>query len=815
MEPPLAYGRLIERLHEVYFEPEDLNAEEMLWHAAVRLERDVPWLFVARDGSEVVLRHHDQDVVGRYTVATTSDLPEVLTRMLEDVRARDGALDRRALRVALLGGMTDTFDRFTRVVADDALDRFKTRLSGTLTGVGATLRRSKREVIIVGVVPGAPADVAGLRPGDRLTAVDGVSTLNLPLKDVVQRIKGPEGTSVDVVTSRAGSSQTTTLVRRTVVVPNVRRRSLEGGMGYIHISHISKRTVNNLYGELASLLEEGAMDRGLVLDLRGNSGGSMKQSARVADVFVKQGLLLRTSGSDGGPVKGLMHRIDARDNGLEITSPVVVLIDRASASGAEIIAGALKTLRRAVLIGERTYGKGAVQLLTRLEPGVQLNVTAAEYRLAGDTAVHEIGVHPDVTLGEVRLDASGIRYLDWDPEREGTSWDAFVPVVDERSGWRGAAGLRTDVALELGRRVLERHDGGPSRLSLLQTLRDEAAVIGAEQESLLVEALAAREVDWQPAVVRLPKPEARVALEVAPVAVDADGRARVRIDAQVTNDGPTDLYRTLVRLSSEYFGFWDDLVVPVGRVASGSVGSGTLELQLAAGVQPRTDRVAVQLLAHQRPTMTVGTSQLHVESGDLPDLALDVVARQKGQEAVAEVAIRHLGGPIPEALELFFVAPEDEGIQLLDAATRLELDPEQTSWSTSLRLGLDGFSGEALPLKLVVEADGLGELDAFEVTLPLSGERRTLRPPRIRWEGLDETSRTTNIRPQLFVDDEDGIGHVLVWVNERKVAYFDAARGIDATMDVRLEQGNNTVSVTAVDAMGHVERLTRSVWVER
>ena len=90
-----------------------------------------------------------------------------------------------------------------------------------------------------------------------------------------------------------------------------------------------------------------------------------------------------------------------------------------------------------------------------------------------------------------------------------------------------------------------------------------------------------------------------------------------------------------------------------------------------------------------------------------------------------------------------------------------------------------------------------------------------MRPPRIRWEGLGETSPTTNVSPHLFVDDEDGIGHVLVWVNERKVAYFDAAGGIDTTLDVLLEQGNNTVSVTAVDAMGHAERLTRSVWVNR
>src|SRR5262249_10167246 len=151
----------------------------------------------------------------------------------------------------------------------------------------------------------------------------------------------------------------------------------------------SQQTVENLRAAMAELDRAGALDAGLVIDLRGNTGGSMKESASVADLFLGEGLLLRTQGSDGGRVQNLQAEMFATRAGTEPDIPLVVVVDDRTASGSEILAGALLELGRAALIGTRTFGKGTVQKVYNLGPDVRFKLTVARYILANDREITE------------------------------------------------------------------------------------------------------------------------------------------------------------------------------------------------------------------------------------------------------------------------------------------------------------------------------------------------------------------------------------------------------------------------------------------
>jgi carboxyl-terminal processing protease len=231
----------------------------------------------------------------------------------------------------------------------------------------------------------------------------------MPVSEATRRLAGEQGTQVRMRVMRRGESDESELVltRDVIIVKNVTHDTLVGNIGYIAISHVSQKTVHNLVQALAELRAKDALSRGLVIDLRGNTGGSMKEAARSADEFVTEGLLLKTVGPDGGRVQNLQAEMTAVVGGHEPNTPVVILVDDRTASGSEIMAGALLELDRAGLVGTRTYGKGTVQKIYNLDDDTRLKLTVAQYILANDRKISDVGIVPDIVVGGIEFDGYG------------------------------------------------------------------------------------------------------------------------------------------------------------------------------------------------------------------------------------------------------------------------------------------------------------------------------------------------------------------------------------------------------------------------
>ncbi len=809
-EPYATAVRLVDRL---FLEPDRVDAARLLRAAARGVEAEVHWVRVRTDGDAVLVDHGDGTALGRVEVAGMEDLPRAL-QALEDLVARTGHdLDGVDVGLAVLSGMSDALDRYSRVLADERLDRFNVRLTGTLVGIGASFSIRGERMLVDEITSGGPAEQGGLMVGDEILRIDGRSTVSMPLSEATRRIRGQEGTQVALTVLREGSERSVALTRAEVVVPNVTRRVLHGDVGYVHIDHISQRTVENLRKELELLRAAGALSKGLVIDLRGNTGGSMKEAARAADQFLHDGLLLRTVGKDGGRVQNLQAEMRAVDDGDEPEIPVVILSDGRTASGSEILAGALVELERAAIVGTRSYGKGTVQKIYNLEDDVRLKLTVARYILANDREISEGGLAPDVFVGQIRLDGYGVRFRDWDEDRLLVPWERIVPEVVETPGWRGRD-EEIDLSLELARRAVSTATG-TSRAAVLAALERHTSELRAEQEARLAEALGARGIDWSPAAEEGTFLDARVEVEARPAGGDT-----YAVEVAVTNDGPDDLHRGLVQIDCRSASWWDGLVIPVGKVAPGATARGEVRVALSTGVAHREDVVEVRLRADKRPPLPVGEQVLRSESSPDPVLRLEArLAPGDGEVGPhghplkrAVVKVENLSKvPIP-GLEVHFGYPGDDRVELMDHGARTGLVDARGADELVLGMEVAPSAPALLPLELVVEADRYRTLAEWPLSLPTTGEGVTLQAPAIEVKRSGLSAPPGPLQVPITVTDDRRVDHVVVWANGEKIAWAPGSGPkVSLTPTIDVHTGENRIVVLTEDDQGVSSRRTVSV----
>jgi carboxyl-terminal processing protease len=450
-------------LREQYLHPSAIEPERMLRSGVSKLELEGPDVLVREDGDRLTLRvgaaerdvalpspgdvpavFRELEAVVTWLVAARAQQP---TEPRLTVREQARRLDPDALRIAALSGALDTIDRYSTVMAGDRLDDFNTRFSGELVGIGARISRRAGSLRIVKPFPDAPAGIAGLVADDEITHIDGVSTESMSVDDAVERIRGPEAVPVVLSVRRGGEGarRVFVIVRRPVLVPSVESEMLAGDVGLVRIDHFSRKTSEEFAGHADALARapDGTARalKGLVVDLRGNQGGSMVHAARIVNHFVDRGVLVETEGRDGGPVRGLTHTVPARSERMKFGGPVIVLVDGDTASGSEIVAGGLKFLERGLVVGSQTYGKGTVQKVYTLSEDASLKLTVARYLLPGGAFINGVGVTPDVALGAFVLEPAG-----------SSSPDALTePAVAEGYGDGGSAGLDASMRPGLGR----------------------------------------------------------------------------------------------------------------------------------------------------------------------------------------------------------------------------------------------------------------------------------------------------------------------------------------------------------------------------
>jgi carboxyl-terminal processing protease len=321
-------------------------------------------------------------------------LPEVW-HYLEDYYVNKHSIDPQELSEGAIEGLLEALDDpYTYYLDAETYQLAISDLQGSFEGIGAVITVEDDELTVVSPIAGSPADGAGIRAGDKILEVDGEPTSAMSLQEAVLRVRGPKGTTVTLLILHQGETTPTEMeIRRAeITIDSVCLDLLPDNIAHIRITHLSERT----HAEFSSALDDARGDgaEGIILDLRNNPGGYLHVAVDIASEFLDGGIVLYEADDEGNIVK----EWPASPGGLALDLPVALLVNGGSASGSEVLAGALRDRGRAPLIGTRTYGKGSVCLVQELSDGSAVYVTTTRWLTPDGRLIEGQGLAPDFEI---------------------------------------------------------------------------------------------------------------------------------------------------------------------------------------------------------------------------------------------------------------------------------------------------------------------------------------------------------------------------------------------------------------------------------
>ncbi len=302
-----------------------------------------------------------------------------------------------------INGMLAALDPHSAYLDGPALQRLETMIDGNYQGLGISVQMEDGAVKVVSPFKGSPADQAGIKAGDYITHIDGKLIYGLELDEAVKQMRGVAGTSIQLSIFRPGRDEPfdVSVTRGLIELEPVTYELEEGGIGVISVNEFSRDVGIDVNNALVALRRDnGGRLNGLVLDLRRNPGGSLDEAVALSDLFLSEGQIVSQRGrSRRDTVYYEAESVYRGDAAAGV--PIIVLIDAGSASASEIVAGALQDQRRALVMGERSFGKGSVQTLLPLTRDAALKLTTARYYTPSGRSVQEGGIEPDIRVPQL------------------------------------------------------------------------------------------------------------------------------------------------------------------------------------------------------------------------------------------------------------------------------------------------------------------------------------------------------------------------------------------------------------------------------
>ena len=336
-------------------------------------------------------------------------------------------IEDKALLENAIRGMLAGLDPHSAYLVPADYKELQAGTSGEFGGLGIEVGMEDGFVKVISPIDDTPADRAGVEAGDLVIRLDDTPVKGMALSDAVKIMRGKPGTDIVLTIVREGADKplNITITRDVIRVTSVKSKLLDPGYGYVRISQFQSRTGDNLREALEKLEAEGDSPlKGLVLDLRNNPGGVLSAAVSVSDAFLKDGIIVYTEGRlDDAKLK-----FNAKPTDVLHGAPLVVLVNGGSASASEIVAGALQDHQRAIIMGQKTFGKGSVQTILPMDNGSALKLTTAKYYTPSGTSIQATGIAPDIELENLKIaesagssrikEADLARHLEGEDERK-------------------------------------------------------------------------------------------------------------------------------------------------------------------------------------------------------------------------------------------------------------------------------------------------------------------------------------------------------------------------------------------------------------
>ena len=650
----------LQRIRDNYVDPTRIDPKGMLLSALDHVQRNVAEVLAepSPDKNSISVR---VDTAQKNFDISGVDSPWALSSKLREifkfVQANlPQSADAREIEYQAISGMLATLDPHSQLLDPDMYRQMKIDTRGKFggLGIGIGIRRDMLTVLSI-LGPQTPAARAGLKAGDHVVRINDESTINMLLSEAVNRLRGDPGTKVTVYIERDNQKGTKKVVleRAIIDVPNVvglppaeysHPKILKAGVGYMRVKQFQGSTAEDIRREMAELSRQGL--KGLIIDLRGNPGGLLDQAIKVSDIFLDGGTVVTTVGNAGKS----RDEKRARNDGNEPHIPLVVLVNGSSASASEIVAGALKNLDRAVILGQTTFGKGSVQVLYDNDDDSALKLTIAQYLTPGDLSIQSVGITPDVQTVPVRIEKDGIwfspsahamlreseleqhldsrnarkgekpaetvKYLAPPPKKSAAAAsdddeeaaDEEAPIVeDEQPKEDFEIELARDMLASLPSGVWKRHDVLAAGKAMIEKTR------GTEDQKI-GGALGKLGIDWTDGPAQgTPKLAASVTSDKASNKVAAGQKLTLR--ATVRNDGNGPAEQVHAKIKSDYYLF-DERELVFGRVEPGQTKNAEIQVKVPKDALTQIDDLRFEFA--ETHNAKVDPAQLKVQIDGLP-----------------------------------------------------------------------------------------------------------------------------------------------------------------------------------------------------
>lgn len=311
-------------------------------------------------------------------------------------------VDDRKLLEDAIRGMLAGLDPHSTYLDAESYNDLQEGTSGEFGGLGIEVGMEDGFIKVISPIDDTPAQKAGVKAGDLIIKLDDTPVKGMALNDAVNRMRGKPGTNITLTILRSGEEKPLqfTITRDVIKINSVRARTLEPGYGYVRISSFQAKTGQELGTELENLKKENNNNlKGLVLDLRNNPGGVLNAAVDVSDMFLDKGLIVYTEGR----IKDSELRFNAKPTSLFDKIPMIVLVNEGSASASEIVAGALQDHKRAVIMGQKTFGKGSVQTILPMSNQAAVKLTTARYYTPSGRSIQASGITPDIVIEKLAV----------------------------------------------------------------------------------------------------------------------------------------------------------------------------------------------------------------------------------------------------------------------------------------------------------------------------------------------------------------------------------------------------------------------------
>ena len=880
-EGSLSALRTLERdfsfIHHYYVDSDQLvddRLQEMLEMALQMVESNV---------DEVQFLVQENQIIGtvgthtrNFSVRDLTNLGDLLLIIKPIAVFLDDALpdevDRSTVEYLLLNGVLSALDPHSILLPPVEAAEMEVDNQGEFGGLGIEISLQEGQLTVKQPIEGTPAWEAGLKSEDRIVRIENTSTINMDLDEAVSLLRGKVGEPVTILVLRTGWDipRAFTIIRGRIKIDPVKGELL-GSIGYVKIQSFHQNVASDMEDLLKELRKKSGKLDGLIIDLRNNPGGYLNQAIKVSDKFIRHGVLVST-------VEGASREREethARSSNTISDIPIAVLVNGNSASASEIVAGALRNQSRAIIIGERTFGKGSVQHLYGNPDESRLKLTVAQYLTPGDQSIQSVGIPPDVLLKPSLIrsetdDADEMVSLYWrewltregDLDRhlaneslmEGQTRFSLRYLYEELEG-KDRTDPKKDWEVEFAKAVLLATEGvdRSSALIAAQTVVERMQSI---ETTKIREAFVSQEIDWSEGVNHYEQAKEDLKLDIQFSKDDLlTAGQEESIVVKMSNTSTKDYYQLSLLMLSDNPSL-DHREMYFGKISAGESIKRTVQVTLPRGYGSEKQEVQL-MLRDQDKTLFEETTLVTTEFQPLPRFKWEVTAfdginglgvgngngiPELGEKVAVQVVLENIGGGA--AVEPY-VRLKNRSRKLLDLIEGTiefgstledcdEADCYKVLKSGAKATGVLLFEVKELPengawdLELFVGSNRTydystsvmgGFSDYFQLKTPLSfsvdskWESVMLDQPHIVVEKKQVNDDLLEISG--YIEDDSGITDILVFKGDDKI-YYKGETGLKGripfTVDVELEDGSNPIYILTKDNQGLNSSKYLQVW---